>query len=119
MVETNGNSKRHRRRKTQAIIAVILVMVAVVAVVRYRAVLTAYETLEKGSQCQISLIGIAKAMIVYANDDPNDRLPTADKWCDLLAGLDSAPSVRPYPFHRGVDLQRQFQFGVTGARILG
>ncbi|MHC4239313.1 MAG: hypothetical protein ACYSUC_06100, partial [Planctomycetota bacterium] len=37
--------------------------------------------------CGTNLSGIAKAMLVYAND-ANDNLPEADKWCDLLVGHD-------------------------------
>ena len=40
--------------------------------------------------CQRKLRSIAEAMIVYAYNDPNDRLPPVDKWCDLLVGLDFA-----------------------------
>jgi hypothetical protein len=37
--------------------------------------------------CGTNLSGIAKAMLIYAND-ANDNLPEADKWCDLLVGHD-------------------------------
>ena len=90
MVGTNDNPTQHRRWKTQAIIAVILAIVAVTAVVWYRAATAGYEIGRPRllGLCPINLNSISKSMIVYANDDPNGRLPPADKWCDLLVQLD-------------------------------
>lgn len=31
-----------------------------------------------------NLSGLAKAVLVYANDDPPQRIPPGDKWCDIL-----------------------------------
>jgi len=70
---------------------VILAGVAVTAVVWYRAATAVYEiggSERPLSSCQVRLRGIASAMMVYANEDPNHRLPPADKWCDLLLQWD-------------------------------
>jgi hypothetical protein len=37
--------------------------------------------------CGTNLSGLAKAILVFAND-ANDKMPEADKWCDLLVGHD-------------------------------
>jgi prepilin-type processing-associated H-X9-DG protein len=36
------------------------------------------------TSCSAHLRKLAKAMVVYANDDEYGRFPTPDKWCDLL-----------------------------------
>lgn len=36
------------------------------------------------TSCGRHLSQLAKAMVVYANDDEYGRFPTPDKWCDLL-----------------------------------
>jgi prepilin-type processing-associated H-X9-DG protein len=38
--------------------------------------------------CYMQIGGLAKSMMVYANDDELTRFPTPDKWCDLLLQLD-------------------------------
>ncbi len=36
------------------------------------------------SSCQVQLRGLGMAITIYAGEDEHQRLPTADKWCDLL-----------------------------------
>lgn len=38
--------------------------------------------------CGNHLNGLAKAMTVYANDDPLGKYPKPNKWCDLLLAAD-------------------------------
>lgn len=41
-----------------------------------------------GVVCGTNVSGLAKSLVVYANDDPQGRLPPADRWCDILIELD-------------------------------
>lgn len=34
--------------------------------------------------CATNLSGLGKAMLIYSMDDPNERYPTPENWCDLL-----------------------------------
>ena len=34
--------------------------------------------------CRANLFGISKAIYIYANNDESGRIPTPDRWCDLL-----------------------------------
>jgi hypothetical protein len=70
---------------------VILGVSVVTAVIAYRVINAPRELgdFRPGHvKCAINMKGISQAMIVYANDDPNGKLPPGDKWCDLLVGLD-------------------------------
>jgi len=75
---------------TKILTIVILVVLAVAAFVWYWESTTSYELHPHRPICPINMSGLAKAMLVYANDDPNGRVPSVDKWCDLLVQLDYA-----------------------------
>jgi prepilin-type processing-associated H-X9-DG protein len=48
--------------------------------------------------CQTNLYWISRGMLLYASDDPNHRLPPADRWCDLLVELDAPNYTSPEKF---------------------
>ena len=91
MVRKDGNSVLRQRWRSKVIIAVISGVSVVTAVIAYRVINAPRELgyFRPGHErCATNLHGISRSMIVYANDDPNGRLPHGDEWCDLLIGLD-------------------------------
>lgn len=86
-----GNT-RQRRRPKRVLLAILAVgLMALLAVV-----ILGQRLLRRrpggcrgcGVVCGTNVSGLAKAMLVYANDEKDPRLPPADQWCDLLIKYD-------------------------------
>jgi hypothetical protein len=45
---------------------------------------TRWDLLRARTPCAANMSHLAKALVIYANDDDYGRFPPADKWCDLL-----------------------------------
>jgi hypothetical protein len=96
--ESNTRQTRKRKRVLSTILAAGLVVLlaaalfgALVLRTRARASRVVFGT---------SVSGLAKTLILYANDDPHGRLPPGDQWCDLLVQYDYCSSLRQF-VHRG------------------
>ncbi|MHC4478228.1 MAG: hypothetical protein ACYTEL_21530 [Planctomycetota bacterium] len=86
MTEANDNLQTRRFRFG----LLTLMMVAAVALMPAAYLILKKRTRELKSRVVFgtSMSGLAKALMVYANDDKLRRLPPADKWCDFLVQYD-------------------------------
>jgi hypothetical protein len=77
------DSRKYRRTIVVLVVVAIVVLAATVVVL--------VNNLQENA-CRVpfgtNLAGLSKALRVYANEDPEVRLPAGDEWCDVLVGYD-------------------------------
>jgi prepilin-type processing-associated H-X9-DG protein len=86
-----GNDARQRRRPRFGVLTVLLVTGVAMLPVAFLVLTKRTRQLASRVPFGASISGLAKSLMVYANDDEFRRLPPADKWCDFLVQYDYSP----------------------------
>ncbi|MHC4478232.1 MAG: H-X9-DG-CTERM domain-containing protein [Planctomycetota bacterium] len=88
MEETDGTVQRRKHQPDLlTILLVVSIVLLAVAILRSLRLIRLPHDMSR-VVCGINVSGIAKSLMVYANDDEQMRLPAGDKWCDYLLGDD-------------------------------
>ncbi len=82
-IETNTQGQKPKTSKLgiREMVAVVIVFLLIIAILW--PVCIRLSEYRRRSICEANLVGLGKAMIIYACCS-DDKYPTADEWCDLL-----------------------------------
>lgn len=87
-MKANDTSQRQKPKKSAFTTVLAVGIVVVLAWVILRPRIHGPEELPPRVACGANMSGTVKAMMLYADNDEQNRLPPGDKWCDYLVGND-------------------------------